>query len=258
MIEQSPETIRKIEIAADLLREAKIAVALTGAGSSTPSGIPDFRSPGSGLWTRYLPMEVASLSAFRYDHEKFFSWLRPLASHMLTAEPNPAHYALAQLESSGHLQTIITQNIDTLHQRAGSNNVLEVHGTMETMTCIQCYQQVDSDKYIDPYIQEGTIPRCPKCEGVLKPDVVLFEEQLPVRTWLEAQKICETCDLMLVAGTSLEVMPVSGLPMRAVQNQARLIVVNKSETYIDPYADVIFYADIAEIIPRIAKEIIGE
>jgi NAD-dependent deacetylase len=202
-------------------------------------------------------MEVASLSAFRYNPEKFFEWLRPLASHLLSADPNPAHDSLARLEKAGYIKTIITQNIDALHQRAGSKNVLEVHGTFETLTCIQCYRQVKSDSFIDPYINDGVIPRCPDCEGILKPDVVLFEEQLPVRTWLNAQNTCESCDLMLVAGTSLEVMPVAGLPMRAVERGAHLIIINKSETYIDPRADVSIRGDVAEYIPKIASELLG-
>ena len=117
--------------AADLLKNAKHAVALTGAGSSTPSGIPDFRSPGSGLWSQYSPMEVASLTTFRHKPETFFDWMRPLASHLLSAQPNPAHVALAELEEAGYIQTVITQNIDALHQRAGSRNDLEIHGTMK-------------------------------------------------------------------------------------------------------------------------------
>ena len=143
--------------AAALIKNANFAVALTGAGSSTPSGIPDFRSEGSGLWTRYSPMEVASLTAFRQNPEKFFEWLRPLVRHMMTARPNPAHYALAQLEQHKYLNIVITQNIDGLHQRAGSVNVLQVHGSLDTLTCIGCYQQVSANGYSTPYIDTGKI-----------------------------------------------------------------------------------------------------
>ena len=245
----------EIQRAARLIKASKRAVVLTGAGFSTPSGVPDFRTPGSGLWARYLPMEVASLSTFRYDPEKFFAWLRPLASHMLRAKPNPAHEALAEMESYGYIKTIITQNIDFLHQRAGSKNVLEVHGTFNTLTCVGCYQQLSSTGFIDAFIEEGTIPRCPGCQGLLKPDVILFEEQLPVRTWMQAQEASSTCDLMLVAGTSLEVMPSAGLPVKALDNGAHLILVNKASTYVDERADLIFMSDVADIIPRIAREI---
>jgi NAD-dependent deacetylase len=248
----------QIQRAARLIKASKKTVVLTGAGFSTPSGVPDFRTPGSGLWTRYLPMEVASLSTFRYDPEKFFAWLRPLASHMLRAKPNPAHEALAELENQGYIKTIITQNIDFLHQRAGSKNVLEVHGTFNTLTCVGCYHQYSSTGFIDAFIEEGTIPVCPGCKSLLKPDVILFEEQLPVRTWIRAQEASSTCDLMLVAGTSLEVMPSAGLPVKALDNGAHLIMVNKTSTYIDERADLIFMSDVADIIPNITREILRD
>jgi len=203
-------------------------------------------------------MEVASLSSFRYKPERFFEWLRPLASHMLNAQPNASHLALAQLEKQGFLKTVITQNIDGLHQRAGSANVLEVHGTLNTLTCIGCYQQQSTDDFIDAYIDHGEIPRCPECQQILKPDVVLFEEQLPAKTWLSARRSSENCDVMIVAGSSLEVMPVAGLPARAAENNAKIIVVNKSETYIDPQAEAVLQGDVAEIIPAIAAELIDD
>lgn len=257
MTHYSEEISSEIQRAARLIKASRNAVVLTGAGFSTPSGVPDFRTPGSGLWARFLPMEVASLSTFRYDPEKFFAWLRPLASHMLRAKPNPAHEALAELEISGYIKTIITQNIDFLHQRAGSKQVLEVHGTFNTLTCVGCYYQYNSKGFIDAFIEEGIIPYCPGCQNLLKPDVILFEEQLPVRTWMLAQEASSTCDLMLVAGTSLEVMPSAGLPVKALDNGAHLILVNKANTYVDERADLIFTDDVAEIIPRIAKEILS-
>jgi NAD-dependent deacetylase len=247
-----------IQKAAGLIINAKFPVALTGAGSSTPSGIPDFRSRGSGLWTRYLPMEVASLTAFRQYPERFFEWLRPLASHMLTAQPNAAHIALAQLEKHNYLKTIITQNIDGLHQRAGATNVLQVHGTFSTLTCIHCYQQIDATPYLAPYIEEGKIPYCDTCGSFLKPDVVLFEEQLPAKIWLKARRAAEACDLMIIAGTSLVVAPVAQLPDQAQKNGAQIIVVNKSPTYIDDRATVLLTGDIAEILPAITREVLHD
>ena len=247
-----------IHQAAGLIRYSISGVVLSGAGISTPSGIPDFHSAGSGLWSRFNPMEVASLSAFRYNPEKVFNWLRPLASTLINALPNPAHYAVARLEQAGHIKTVITQNIDGLHHRAGSNNVLEVHGSLQTMTCIGCYQQQDADDYVEPYIEHGEIPRCPGCNNILKPDVVLYEEQLPVGTWNQARQATDSCDLMIVTGSSLEVVPVAGLPMRAVDNHAGLIVINQTETYIDERANVVLRGDVAEILPQIAVEVIGE
>jgi NAD-dependent deacetylase len=256
MIANPQERQDAIRRAARLIKASKKAVVLTGAGFSTPSGVPDFRTPGSGLWTKYLPMEVASLSSFRYDPERFFNWLRPLASHMLRAEPNPAHIALARLENAGFIKAIITQNIDFLHQRAGSKVVIEVHGTFNTLTCVGCFKQYGSTRFMDSYIEDGTIPRCPDCHNLLKPDVILYEEQLPVRTWMHAKEASSTCDLMLVAGTSLEVMPSAGLPVKALDNGAHLIVVNQSTTFIDERADLFFMDDVAEIIPRIAAEVL--
>ena len=251
-MEPPAASIRK---AAALLRGAEFAVALTGAGSSTPSGIPDFRSRGSGLWTRYLPTEIATLSAFNRHPERFFEWLRPLASHMLSAQPNPAHLALAALEQRNFIKAVITQNIDGLHRRAGSQNVLPVHGTLETMTCINCYRQVSAETYTRPYIEEGVVPRCEVCGSYLKPDVVLFEEQLPAKIWLKARQASDSCDLMLIAGTSLLVFPVAQLPERAWRRGARIIIVNKTPTYMDEHADVVLRGDVAEIIPAIASEV---
>jgi NAD-dependent deacetylase len=241
-----------------LLRQAKFAVALTGAGSSTPSGIPDFRSSGSGLWTRYLPTEVATLSAFNRDPERFFEWLRPLASHMLAAQPNPAHLALATLEQQHFIKAVITQNIDGLHHRAGSLNVFPVHGTLETLTCICCYQQVSAEKYTRPYLEQGIIPRCEVCGNYLKPDVVLFEEQLPAKIWLQARQAADSCDLMLIAGTSLLVSPVAQLPERAWGHGARIIIINEMPTYMDEHADIVLSGDVAEIIPAIASEVLDD
>ncbi len=258
MAELSAAVLRDIRCAADIIRGAKRAVALTGAGVSTPSGIPDFRSVHGGLWERYDPFEVASLSAFRYHPEKFFNWIRPLAQKMHHANPNPAHIALAQLERAGRLKTIVTQNIDGLHQRAGARNVLEVHGSMENLICVGCYRKYASVDFEAPYYERGVIPLCPQCNNILKPDVVLFGEQLPVQTWLAANEACKRCDLMLVAGSSLEVLPVAGLPMRALENGAHLIVVNNTSTYIDIRADFVFTEDVADILPRITAEVLEE
>ncbi len=249
----SPQTQTAIEFAADLFRQAKRAVVLTGAGLSTPSGIPDFRSEGTGLWSRDEPLEVASLNTFRIAPEKFFQWFRPLASQIFCAQPNPAHFALAELEQAGCIQTIITQNIDALHQKAGSKNVIEMHGTMLTLTCSQCYHQVDAASYLTLFVEKGEIPHCPKCGSVLKPDVILFGEQLPQSAWLHAQRDARQCDLMLVAGSSLEVLPVAGLPMQALDRGAHLIIVNNSPTYLNARADVAIMENVADIIPAIAE-----
>jgi NAD-dependent protein deacetylase/lipoamidase len=242
--------------ASNLIRQAKYMIALTGAGISTPSGIPDFRSRGSGLWTKYLPMEVASLTTFRTNPELFFYWLHPFASRLLLAVPNAAHHALADMEKAGVLKTIITQNIDALHFRSGSRHVLEVHGTLNTLTCVNCYRQYASEGIIEDYIDNMTIPHCELCNGILKPDVILYEEQLPMRTWLKAEEATRNCDLILVAGTSLEVMPSARLPVDALAHGARLVIVNHTETYVDVRADVILRGDVAQILPRLTEEVL--
>lgn len=251
-------TLLGIHYAADIIRASKHAVALTGAGISTPSGIPDFRSEKSGLWEKADPFEVASLSAFRYQPEKLFTWMHPLAVKIFNARPNPAHFGLAALQKAGFIDTIITQNIDGLHQRAGSDQVYEVHGSLETLSCIRCYQQFTSSGRIEAYLEKGEIPLCPNCHNILKPDVVLFGEQMPMRTWLQAQEATNQCDVMIVVGSSLEVLPAAGLPMRALENGAHLIINNHMKTYIDLRADVVISEDVAEIIPRITTEVTGE
>jgi NAD-dependent deacetylase len=251
----SPQTQTNIEFAADLIRQAKHAVILTGAGISTPSGIPDFRSSGTGLWSRDEPLEVASLSTFRTHPNLFFEWFRPLASQMFEARPNSAHTALAELEKRGYLKSIITQNIDTLHQKSGSKNVIEMHGTMQTLTCTQCYHKVEAEPYISLFVEQGKIPCCPKCSQVLKPDVILFGEQLPQTAWFMAQREARSCDLMLVAGSSLEVLPVAGLPMQALDRGAHLIIINNTPTYLNVRADVSFLDDVATVLPAITERV---
>lgn len=243
-----------IQFAAELLRKAEHAVTLTGAGLSTPSGIPDFRSEGTGLWSREEPLEVASLSTFRMHPEKFYAWFRPLAAQIFDAKPNQAHLALAHLEKKGRLHWIVTQNIDMLHQKAGSSNIIEMHGTLATLSCTQCFQRVDSLPYLKPFIDEGKNPLCPHCGAILKPDVILFGEQLPQKAWQDAQRASRACDLMIVAGSSLEVLPVAGLPMEALERGAHLLIVNNSPTYLDVRADAVMHGDVADIIPEIVGQ----
>jgi len=258
MAELSETTRMGIRCAADILRNSKSAVVLSGAGISTASGIPDFRSTDGGLWEIYDPFEVASLASFRYNPERFFDWMHPLAMNMSVAQPNIAHYGLARLEQAGWIKTIITQNIDALHQRAGSRHVIEIHGSMQALTCVHCYTQYPSSQYLPAYLEKKQIPYCPACGGVLKPNLVLFGEQLPSQAWLGAVQASKTCDVMIVIGSSLEVLPVAGLPMRAVENGAHLILINRNPTYIDVRADVVFNHDLTEIIPCLAAEVLGE
>lgn len=241
---------QEIERAAELVRQTRYMVAFTGAGHSTPSGIPDFRSPKSGLWEKVNPMLVASIWSFRLNPKSFFDWVRPLVDLTLNATPNPAHRALATLEQMGILKAVITQNIDNLHQRAGSQRVLELHGHMREATCIRCYEVVPAELMIERFLADGKVPRC-ECGGVLKPNVILFGEQLPVQVLNAAMEEARRCDLMLVAGSSLEVTPAAEIPVLAVDCGAKSIIVNLQPTTFDRRADVVIHGDVAEVLPSI-------
>jgi NAD-dependent deacetylase len=243
---------QSILTAARLIRESSYAVALTGAGISTPSGIPDFRSPKSGLWDQVNSMQVANLFGFRTNPQAFYDWIRPLAALILAARPNPAHLALSRMQRLGRIKAIITQNIDRLHTQAGSQNVIEVHGHMSQMTCIRCYQVYDSDPFIQPILDAGQMPRCPQCGGVLKPNVILFGEQLPVRPLTAARKAAARCDVMLVAGSSLEVAPACDLPFEAQRHGATVIMVNFEKTFVDDMVNLVIHDNVATVLPQIA------
>lgn len=251
----NPAVEPALQKAADLFARARHAVAFTGAGFSTPSGIPDFRSQSTGLWTRFDPMQVASLSAFRQRPEAFFNWLRPLVSAISAAQPNPAHHALAELEKRGLLRAVITQNIDGLHQKAGSQTVIEVHGSLNQWDCPSCRAAFTADESLGDFPSDGPPPRCPRCDGPLKPGIVLYEEMLPEKAWQAAESACRRADLLLIAGTSLEVAPASYLPSYALENRARLILVNLSPTPLDPQADVCLSMDVAQALPALVEQL---
>ncbi len=236
--------------AADLVAGARQVVALTGAGFSRPSGIPDFRSP-DGIWALSDPAEVASLRAFRRDPDGFYRWLGGLLGPILAAKPNPAHLALAELEQAGRLTGVITQNIDGLHQAAGSRRVFELHGHVRSATCLECGRQVPSGPLL-PAVRRGRALRC-SCGGAFKPDAVLFDEPLPQGVFWLAQRALEQCDLLLVAGTSLEVAPVCDLPLVAARRGAKIVVVNLAPTYLDAQADVVLRADVATAVPALVR-----
>jgi NAD-dependent deacetylase len=242
-----------IDRAADLLCHARHAVALTGAGVSTHSGIPDFRTPGSGMWEQVDQMEVASVFAFRRKPEAFFNWIRPMVRLLIEAQPNPAHLAVAQLEAAGILKAVITQNIDGLHQRAGSCHVLEVHGHLRECTCVRCYRVFLTEQFIETFLSEGGTLHCPSCGNVLKPNVILYGEQLPALAMQAAQRETRQCDVMLIAGSSLEVAPVSELPRFAQHHGARLVLVNLQPTYLDEQADVTICGDVVNVLPQIVQ-----
>ncbi len=241
------------DAAASLIRSANHLVAFTGAGISTPSGVPDFRSAGSGLWNKVNPMEAASLSTFLRRPERFYAWLHPLAISIAGASPNPAHLALAKLEAAGRLKAVVTQNIDDLHQRAGSRQVIQVHGSLKTSTCLQCERQYSSEMFEKDFLEQQVLPCCPQCAAILKPDITLFEEGLPEDAWQQAEWHMRQADLVLIIGTSLEVMPASMLPLMAANAGASLIINTRSNTFLDSRAAFVFKDDAAVVLPALIE-----
>ncbi len=196
-------------------------------------------------------MVVASIRTFRTDPRMFYEWMRPLVGLFEDARPNAAHLALAELESLGLLKAVITQNIDGLHQMAGSTRVLELHGHLREAICLRCGQVTPTEGLIRKYVSEGEVPDCRDCGGTLKPLAVLMGEPLPLEVVLEAERESQECDLMLVAGSSLTVVPAASLPVAACRQGADLIIVNVQETMADALAEVVIHDDLAEVLPQI-------
>jgi NAD-dependent deacetylase len=221
-----------VERLAELIRESRRTVALTGAGVSVPSGIPDFRTPETGLWENVDPMEVAHIDVFERDPRRFWSYYRPRFHSLGDKRPNRAHEALAELERRGLLEGVITQNIDRLHRAAGSRNVVEVHGSIETSTCRACGASYSIEQVEGLFDGEG-VAVCAACQDAVKPDVVLFGEMLPAEAMRAAQELAERAELMLCVGSSLVVHPVAGLPGLTLAAGGSLAIVTKSATPYD-------------------------
>lgn len=231
---------------ADLIRAARSVVALTGAGISVPSGIPDFRSPGSGLWERVDPMEAAHIDAFHRDPERFWSFYSERFQSLADKEPNLAHSALRSLEEAGLLHAVITQNIDRLHRRAGSREVIEVHGSIDSASCLACAARYSlADVRRRAGLDRAGVPCC-DCGRALKPDVVLFGEYLPVAALERAQRLAASADLMLCIGSSLEVHPVAGLPELTLAAGGKVAIVTQGPTPFDEVAEVRISGDVVE------------
>jgi len=222
---------------AELLEAASSAVVLTGAGVSVPSGIPDFRTPETGLWANVDPMEVAHIDVFEREPERFWSYYRPRFESLGDKEPNRAHVALAELERRGLIEGVVTQNIDRLHRAAGSENVIEVHGSIETSSCMACATSFGLGE-MDELFDERGVALCSDCGNAVKPDVVLFGELLPEEAMQRAIKLAEGADLMLCVGSSLLVHPVAGLPQLTLDAGGRLAIVTKGETPYDAEAEL--------------------
>jgi NAD-dependent deacetylase len=231
---------------AELIRGAGSVVALTGAGISVPSGIPDFRSPGTGLWANVDPMEVAHIDVFRRDPERFWHFYGQRFQTLDEKRPNRAHHALVELERAGMLRAVITQNIDQLHARAGTRELIEVHGTIAHSSCLFCggrypLADVRPRQAADP----SGVPRC-ECGAALKPDVVLFGEYLPVDAMLRAEELASTADVMLCIGSSLEVYPVAALPEMTLDAGGKLAILTLGRTPFDSRATIRCGGDVVD------------
>ena len=238
---------------AALIRERQPCVVLTGAGISTESGIPDFRSPG-GIWAKYDPMEYATITAFRRDPVKVWEFYASRFELLTTAEPNEGHLALAELERRGLVEAVVTQNIDGLHGRAGSEAVVEVHGSIRSASCLECGERVPLEDVIAA-LEDAPAPPCPRCGAVLKPDVVMFGELLPAAAIDRAVELSQRAGLLLVVGSSLEVHPVAGLPAETVSAGGVVAIVNRRPTPFDHLASIRIDAGAGETLSALAEEV---
>ncbi len=236
-MERQVATAVGAERLAELIRGSRCTVALTGAGVSVPSGIPDFRTPETGLWANVDPMEVAHIDVFERDPGRFWSYYRPRFQSLGDKRPNPAHEALAELERQGLIEGVITQNVDRLHRVAGSQNVVEMHGSIETSSCTRCAASFDLEEVERLFDGDG-IAFCSTCGGAVKPDVVLFGELLPEGAIARARDLAERAELMICAGSSLAVHPVAALPQLTLERGGRLAIVTKGATPYDGDAEL--------------------
>lgn len=242
--------MNQCEIIARWLNEATSAVAFTGAGISTESGIPDFRSPG-GIWAQSQPVyysEFLESAASRYEY-----WRQKAVSHQdfSNSQPNAGHHALGKWENEGRLQAVITQNIDGLHQDAGSRDVIELHGTARYIACLECGGRYDADPLVRQFLETDEVPPCPECDGIMKHATISFGQALDPDVLDRATELTAQADLFFAMGSSLVVHPAAGLPPLAKRNAARLVIINRDPTEQDDLADIVIHASIGETLTAI-------
>ena len=251
----SPPFLYLIEIMSDLNEKAKIfidlisnssnVVAMTGAGISTESGIPDYRSPGTGLWEK-MDQSVVSLDGFMEDPTRYYNYSLELYPVRKAAKPNPAHFMLAELEDRDILKGVITQNVDGLHQDAGSGEVHELHGSLRWAVCMDCNVIQSMDEAMERVISGQNPPLCMECGGVLKPNAVFFGEALPVMPWERSVELSRSADLFIAIGSSLLVSPANALPDLAIRGGSKIIVLNNTPTPFDGEAELVVKEKIGE------------
>lgn len=244
---------------AELISEAKKILVFSGAGLSTESGIPDFRSPG-GVWDRYDPSDFhfQKIISSEKNREKYWQMSTEFYQGMKDAVPNRAHLAIKELEDMGKLLAIVTQNIDRLHHKAGNSpdKIIELHGTASSVSCLDCGKQYDRDE-IEGRLKSGVkVPYCDDCTGILKPDTISFGQAMPEEEMAKSIRYAHECDLCMVLGSSLVVYPAASVPIQAVENGAKLMIINRDETPLDPQAHLLFHDSLTKALGGIIEEVL--
>ncbi|MBM4333746.1 MAG: NAD-dependent deacylase [Deltaproteobacteria bacterium] len=251
------ELIQKV---ADLIRQSEKVIVFTGAGVSTESGIPDFRSPG-GVWQKYNPEDFyyQKFISSEESREKYWKMSREFYEPLKNAQPNAAHRSIVELEKMGKLDCVITQNVDNLHQRAGNSpeKVIELHGTAISVSCLTCRKKYAREEIQSRLLRGVRVPKCDQCGGILKPDTVSFGQSMPPRETEEAFHRARNCDLMIVIGSSLAVQPAAAIPLEARESGAKLVIINRDPTYHDSYADVVIHGSAGEVMSKILNRLKG-
>ena len=248
----------KIKKFAQLILDAKNIIALTGAGMGTESGIADFRSPGTGLWEKLNPDEFASIHSYVSDTKKNLDFMLEMGMNIFKAKPNKGHKALTMLQKLGKLTGILTQNIDRLHQKARSKNVVELHGTAYEAICMGCNKVYPITIMIDQVKSGKGSPSCDLCNGLLKPNAIFFGEPLRSETLSKADKMIEACDLLIALGSSLLVYPVAFYPRKAISLGAKLAIINIQDTDMDYNAEIVIHDKIGDVLPLIVDIVKSE
>jgi NAD-dependent deacetylase len=243
----------------ELIRESEKTLVFTGAGLSTESGIPDFRSPG-GIWDRYDPSDFTfqKILSDEKAREKYWEMSSEFYQGMKDAVPNRAHLAIAELEGTGKLLAIVTQNVDRLHHKAGNSpdKIIEIHGTTFSVSCLSCKKAYDRDE-IEERLRSGLkVPYCDDCSGILKPDTISFGQAMPEDKMAQSLAHARNCDLCIVLGSSLVVYPAASVPIQAVETGAKLMIINRDETPLDPHAALTIHDSVAKILGQIMVKLL--
>jgi len=243
---------------AQIIKEAKKILIFSGAGMSTESGIPDFRSPG-GVWSKYDPSDFYfdKIISSEKARERYWEMSTEFYDTMKDAVPNRAHLAIRAIEESGKLLAIVTQNIDNLHHKAGNSpeRIIEIHGTAFSVSCLSCGKKYDRDDIQERLNSGVKVPYCDDCAGILKPDTISFGQAMPEDKMADALMYARECDLCIVLGSSLVVYPAASVPVHAVQNGARLIIINRDETPLDAEADLVSHDSVSEALGQMVGEV---